>query len=86
VSNTYTGIDYGLGTSNVDAATGIRYGVISQHSVNLDAWAEAEADYGDPHCPKCGNETCASDSDSIPEDAEWMDGKDQRRMPYAPRH
>ena len=29
----YVGIDYGLGRSNIDKATGIRYGVISQHSV-----------------------------------------------------
>ncbi len=33
----YAGIDYGLGLSNVDRNTGIRYGVISQHSVDSDA-------------------------------------------------
>lgn len=49
-------IDYGLGLSNIDHATGIRYGVISRHSVG-EAWDEgAEPDYGDPHCPKCGDE------------------------------
>jgi hypothetical protein len=31
------GIDYGLGMANIDNATGIRYGVISPHSVNGDA-------------------------------------------------
>ena len=50
------GIDYGMGRTNVDRATGIRYGVISQAAV-LQAWADsAQADYGKPTCPKCGNE------------------------------
>jgi hypothetical protein len=73
----YAGLDYGLGRSNIDLETGIRYGVISQNTVGQAWWDSAEAEYGDPHCPKCGNETCASDSDSLPEDAEWLDGKDQ---------
>lgn len=65
------GIDYGLGTTNIDLETGIRYGVISQNEV-LQAWADdAEADYGDPTCGHCGNP--ASDSndekDSEIEDA-----------------
>lgn len=32
-----TGIDYGRGQTNIDHATGIRYGVISQRSLNSDA-------------------------------------------------
>ena len=52
----YVGIDYGVGRSNVDKETGIRYGVIRQHSVG-DAWSDqAEPDYGKPSCPKCGND------------------------------
>ena len=27
------GIDYGMGTTNIDLETGIRYGVISMHEV-----------------------------------------------------
>lgn len=51
-----SGIDYGMGQTNIDHETGIRYGVIHQHHV-LQAWCdESEADYGEPHCPKCGNE------------------------------
>jgi hypothetical protein len=51
------GIDYGLGQTNIDRATGIRYGVISHHSVSLDSWNEvSEVQYGEPTCPKCGNE------------------------------
>lgn len=50
------GIDYGMGRTNIDVKTGIRYGVISQHAV-LQAWADsAEPDYGDATCPKCGGE------------------------------
>jgi len=44
------------GNVNIDTKTGIRYGVISQHSIS-QAWSDcAEADYGDPTCPECGNE------------------------------
>lgn len=57
------GIDYGYGTTNIDKETGIRFGVINQNAV-LQAWADSsEADYGEPHCPKCGNEAVAGDSD-----------------------
>jgi hypothetical protein len=50
------GIDYGLGQSNIDPKTGIRYGVISQGSVG-EAWHESsEADYGPACCPNCGTE------------------------------
>jgi len=50
------GIDYGLGRTNIDHATGIRYGVINANEVG-QAWFDgAESDYGQPHCPKCGNE------------------------------
>lgn len=57
------GIDYGMGRSNVDHATGIRYGVISQHAVS-QAWCDsAEPDYGPAFCPKCGNETPHYDGD-----------------------
>lgn len=34
------GIDYGMGTTNVDVKTGIRYGVISQHDVS-QAWCDS---------------------------------------------
>lgn len=52
----YAGIDYGLGRSNIDNETGIRYGVISQHSIMPEAWEDSlEPVYGDPHCPECGN-------------------------------
>lgn len=53
---TYKGLDYSLGRSNVDHATGIHYGVISQHTIGEAWYDQAEADYGDPHCPKCGND------------------------------
>lgn len=59
------GIDYGMGKANVDPATGIRYGVISQHSVS-DAWNDcAEPEYGDPSCPDCGGEV----TDQFPDDS-----------------
>jgi len=51
------GIDYsGVGaTCNRDLETGIRYGIIPQNDI-LQAWADSsEPDYGELHCPKCGN-------------------------------
>ena len=58
------GIDYGRGQTNIDHATRIRYGVISQHSVS-QAWADSsEADYGEPTCPLCHDKAVEYDSDS----------------------
>ena len=55
------GIDYGMGTTNIDKKTGIRYGVIPQNDV-LEAWGEAsEPDYGPPTCGECGNEAVSID-------------------------
>lgn len=61
------GIDYGMGATNIDNATGIRYGVIHQNEV-CQAWCDSsEADYGKPHCPKCGNEADDIDADGVPD-------------------
>lgn len=59
----YAGIDYGMGRSNVDPETGIRYGVISQHSVMSEALDDVEYDYPGPNCPKCGNDAVEYDPD-----------------------
>lgn len=75
----YIGIDYSLGKSNFDPASGIHYGVISQNSVNQDCMQDVEYEYGTAHCPKCGNDIVASDHESIAaavEDADWFDGQD----------
>lgn len=62
------GIDYGMGRVNIDKGNGIRYGVISQHSVS-QAWCDSsEAQYGEPHCSKCGND--AKNSADLPEESE----------------
>lgn len=59
-----TGIDYGMGRTNVDLETGIRYGVISQHDV-MQAWADsAEPDYGEPTCPGCGDDAVEYSGDT----------------------
>ena len=57
------GIDYGMRQTNIDRATGIRYGVIPANDLNPEVWHEsAEADYGAPCCPKCGDEASESPS------------------------
>lgn len=63
-----SGIDYGHGMTNLDHDTGIRYGVISMHSI-MQAWCDSsEPNYGPPCCPKCGNE--AIESGELPEESE----------------
>jgi hypothetical protein len=53
----YAGIDYGLGTTNINKETSIRYGVIHQNEV-LQAWADSSEpnypDEGESECPECG--------------------------------
>src|SRR5688572_15841054 len=68
------GIDYGMGVSNVDRETGIRFGVISQHSVMPEALDDFETDYGDAHCPKCGNEAKDIPSHTVSSDppGQWV--------------
>ena len=51
----YRGIDYGLGRTNIDTKTGIRFGVISVNDLTQWVWDHVESDYGEPTCPKCGN-------------------------------
>lgn len=51
----YAGIDYGMGQSNIDHETGIRYGVISLNELAEWIWDELEGYYPEC-CPHCGNE------------------------------
>lgn len=75
----YRGIDYGMGQSNVDRETGIRFGVISAHAITQAWYDSAEADYGQPHCPKCGNEAIdfgadnQDDPEATPDRSEYDD-------------
>lgn len=70
---TNTGIDYGLGATNIDLTTGIRYGVISQLSVGERWYDAAEPVYGDPTCPECGNPVVDSNDVS---NVDWSATKD----------
>lgn len=51
----YAGIDYGLGKTNINKDTGIRFGVIPANHVGQAWYDSSEPDYGEPTCPKCGN-------------------------------
>ena len=75
------GIDYGMGNTNIDTKTGIRFGVIAQHEVG-EAWYDSsDPNYGSPQiddmpddCPYCHkdiNDCEAWDWISILERAEW---------------
>lgn len=61
-------IDYGMGQTNIDHNTGIRYGVIPHHDIGAAWYDDAEADYGAPSCPKCGNPSVAIDADGVPDE------------------
>lgn len=54
--STNYGIDYSGGSANVNAETGIHYGVIPLNCLGEFAIEEFEPDYGEPTCPNCGNE------------------------------
>lgn len=51
----YTGIDYGMGKTNINPKTNIHYGVIHQDEV-LQAWADSSKGHYIFYCPCCGNE------------------------------
>jgi hypothetical protein len=42
--STYSGIDYGMGSTNVDTETGIRYGVINANDLASVFWEIVESD------------------------------------------
>jgi hypothetical protein len=48
-------IDYGMGKTNVDMTTGIRYGVISVNDV-AQAWCDDAEPINSNACPKCGSD------------------------------
>ena len=50
-----TGIDYGLGQTNIDTTTGIRYGIIPLADVNMDCVDDFEGHYR-IGCRNCGAE------------------------------
>lgn len=60
----YGGIDYSRGQANVDEENGIHYGVISVFDLP-HFYESSTPDYGEPCCPKCGEE--ASDIDEAPD-------------------
>lgn len=66
-------IDYGMGKTNIDHKTGIRYGVISLYDIT-QAWCDlAEPEYPSPDlaiCPKCGEEYVCNNGQ------EWGDSFD----------
>lgn len=63
----YMGLDYGHGQTNIDRATGIRFGVIAMNSLSAYAWDNLEANYGEPSCPKCGNDCLDSQAENFAE-------------------
>lgn len=50
------GIDYGMGLTNIDRETGIRYGVIPIRALGEWAHESFEGVYPEPSCPNCGGE------------------------------
>lgn len=75
------GIDYGLGMSNIDNETGIRFGVINTHQVGQAWYDSEELEWGPPTCGECGNE--ASPIEAVPFD---LDGCEVSEYAGAFRH
>jgi len=57
------GIDYGLGKTNIDTKTGIRFGVIQANHVGQAWYEDSEAHYSF-HCPHCGGGPLKKGSDA----------------------
>jgi hypothetical protein len=68
---TTAGIDYGMGLSNVDMSNGIRYGVISSHSVSFEALDESLEPVYLAHCPMCGMLAVPSTDTSDDDTDDW---------------
>jgi len=84
------GIDYGLGQTNVDKSTGIRYGVINSnsHLLNESFWEEVEAVYT-ASCPHCGHlldrdfdapDDCPRCGSEVGMDEQWADEPDGHKL------
>ena len=58
-----TGIDYGRGKTNIDTATGVRFGILSANTRSLSEWfwEDVESKYT-ARCPKCGNDATGIDT------------------------
>jgi len=69
MSKNYPGLDYsGPGSKvNRDSDTYIRYGIIPTNDVGQSWYDAGEPQYGDPHCPDCGNKVVSSDKKSVPQ-------------------
>ena len=76
------GIAYALRRTNVDAETGIRFGVISQYAVWHDWVDTAEVDYGKPYCPRCGQEVGAIASFSCDDKLQFDDWERPNRSDW----
>lgn len=61
----YAGIDYGLGQTNIDNETGIRFGVIPANDLGESWYESSEGDYGSPTCPECGRDAMDAHSDDL---------------------
>ena len=66
-SVSYAGIDYGMGQSNVNRETGIRYGVIAQWSFSPEALNDLQPIFAGPNCPACGGDVLPSDEVNHPD-------------------
>lgn len=67
------GIDYEMGQTNIDPATGIRFGMIPVIDV-LQSWKSvSEPNYGNPICSKCGEVANTIDlaMDNVENHSEW---------------
>jgi hypothetical protein len=67
-TTSHAGLDYGLGKTNINLATGIRFGVLPANADGLTEWLwdSFEAEYGDPQCPECNRRVIESDNESVP--------------------
>lgn len=58
------GIDYGMGRTNIDPKTGIRFGTVHQNEMGDGFFDSVEQEY-DPVCPECVTDLTDEDLDAV---------------------
>lgn len=75
------GIDYGMGMSNIDRKTGIRFGVVHQNEMGDGFFDSVENEY-DPSCPKCGTDLTEKQVTKLESKMKTINGRLKGKCPH----
>lgn len=75
------GIDYGMGLTNIDPKTGIRFGVVHQNKMG-DGFFESVASEYFQGCPNCGTELSDEQRDKLEAKMKTINGRLKGKCPH----